>query len=102
MDPVIAVAIFSFLGVVVTATAGVIVAIFTNTKERKQASESTMEKALRERLVLRDEQLEDLREELIEEKARHQKDLMKAEARYHQLEAVIAELRNRKVIRDES
>lgn len=101
MDPVIAVAIFSFLGVMVTATAGVIVAIMTNAKERKQASESTMEKALRERLTLRDEQLDDLKEELAEEKARHQLDLTRAEARYHQLEAVIAELRNRKVIRDE-
>lgn len=67
MDPVIAVAVFSFLGVVVTALAGVFVSIITNRKEKRQTSETTMERTLRERLTLRDEQLEDIKSDLAEE-----------------------------------
>ena len=71
MDTQVAVAGFGLLGVIVTAVAGFFVARMTNKTEKRQASEVAVEASLRERLairddrlVLRDEQMEDLKADL--------------------------------------
>jgi hypothetical protein len=61
-----------FLGIITTfvTTAGVvIVAMINNRRERGSAAESAMERTLRERIILRDEQIADLKAD-IEEKDR--------------------------------
>jgi hypothetical protein len=61
MDAATTVAVFSFLGVVVTAMAGAVVAIYTNRAEKKSTAVSAMEMTLRERILLRDEQIAELK-----------------------------------------
>lgn len=61
MDAATTVAVFSFLGVVVTATVGAVVAIYTNKAEKKSTAVSAMEMTLRERIILRDEQIAELK-----------------------------------------
>lgn len=64
MDPTVQVAL---VGVVTTAltTAGIVgVAIVNNRRERSGSAESAVEKTLRERIVLRDEQIAGLREDI--------------------------------------
>lgn len=65
------VAAFSLLGVIATAIAGFLVARMTNRTEKAKAAEVTAEAVLRERLgvagdrlVLRDEQMDDLKGDL--------------------------------------
>lgn len=64
MDPATTIAVFSFLGVVVTAVVGAIVAIYTNRSEKKTVAETAMEKTLRERIILRDETIVELKRDL--------------------------------------
>lgn len=66
MDPATTVAVFSFAGVVVTVLGGAVVAIYTNRSEKKTTAETAMEKTLRERIILRDEQIEDLKADVRE------------------------------------
>lgn len=90
MDPIIGVAVFSFLGVVVTAIAGIFAAIITNRKEKRQTSETTMERTLRERLTLRDEQLADIKADLSEELDENEKlrmEILRLRALAEELEA---------------
>lgn len=64
MDAATTVAVFAFLGTVITAIVGALVAIWTNRAEKRQTAEMTIEKVLRERIILRDETIADLREDL--------------------------------------
>lgn len=59
MEPSILVAVLGFFGVMVTSIIGAIVAMGTNRKEKQNVAETTIEKTLRERILLRDEQLEE-------------------------------------------
>lgn len=59
MDTAVTVAVFSFLGIVVSAAFGAVVSLATNRREKQQTAETTMERVLRERLLLREEQLAD-------------------------------------------
>lgn len=68
MDPTIAVALVGLGGIFVTSVAGILVAIITNRREKGQAAETSLEKVLREKISLRDEQITDLKEELAEQK----------------------------------
>lgn len=64
MEATVQVALIGIITTIVT-TLGVIVAAIVNSKrERSNAAESAMERTLRERIVLRDEQLADLREDV--------------------------------------
>ena len=69
MDKTVLVALLALCGTVVTVAGGVIVAIVTSNKESKSSAESALEKALRERLTLKDEQLQDLQNDLDRERA---------------------------------
>lgn len=61
MDATVQVALIGIITTLVT-TAGVVgVAIVNNRKERGTAAESAMERTLRERIILRDEQIADLK-----------------------------------------
>lgn len=68
LDPTIAVALVSAAGIVISASFGVLVAVITNRKETTGSAENAAEQAankaheeqedaLRERLLLRDEQI---------------------------------------------
>lgn len=57
MDPAIIVALVSVATAVVTTAGGVLVAMLTNRREAENAADDAVEKALRERLELRDEQI---------------------------------------------
>lgn len=59
MDTATTVAVFGFLGIFVSTVIGAIVSLITNRREKEQTAETTMERTLRERLILRDEQLAD-------------------------------------------
>ena len=59
----------AFVGIfttLLTTTGVIVVAIINNRKERGQAAESAMERTLRERIILRDEQIADLKADLAE------------------------------------
>lgn len=64
MDTATTVALFGFAGVVISTMVGAFVALLTNRTEKKQTAETTMERTLRERLVLKDEQLADAANDL--------------------------------------
>jgi hypothetical protein len=59
MDTATTVAVFGFLGIVCTGMVTVVVSLITNRREKEKTAETTMERTLRERLLLRDEQLAD-------------------------------------------
>lgn len=65
--------LLAFAGTVVTSVTGAVVAISLNRKEKTQSAENSLEKALRERITLRDEELQDVREELEHVKAERDK-----------------------------
>lgn len=68
MDPTVQVAAIGIFTTLIT-TAGVgIAAMFNNRRERSGAAESAMEQTLRERIMLRDEQITDLRHDLEKER----------------------------------
>lgn len=69
MDPTVQVALIGIFTTVVTTIGVIGVAVLNSRKERGSAAESAMERTLRERITLRDEQIADLREELAEEEA---------------------------------
>lgn len=66
MDVTVQVAFVGILTTMVTTAGVVLVAIINNRKERGQAAESAMERTLRERIILRDEQIADLKVDLAE------------------------------------
>ena len=80
MDTATTVAVFSFAGVALSAVVGGIVAIYTNRAEKKvtaeKAAESAIEKTLRERITLRDEQIIDLKGDLDEANERLDKEIL--------------------------
>ena len=61
MDPTVQIALIGVLSTVLTTAGVVIAAVTSNRKERGKAAESAVEAALRERITLKDEQLDDLR-----------------------------------------
>lgn len=63
-DPNIQTGLFGALTAVITSFGLVVVAIFNNRRERAGAITEGIAGTLRERIVLRDEQIADLREEL--------------------------------------
>lgn len=72
MDPTVQVALIGIFTTVITTAGVVAVAVMNNRKERGASAESAMERTLRERITLRDEQNAELREdnqELREENA---------------------------------
>lgn len=70
MDPAVWVAFLGLLGVVATAITGIVVAKITNRSEKEQSSETAMERTLRERIILRDEQLKDKDLDILELKVK--------------------------------
>lgn len=64
MDPAVGVAVVGLFGTITTGGATVIVSQLNSKKERANAAESAVEKTLRERLLLRDEQIAELKEDL--------------------------------------
>lgn len=66
MDTATLIAVLGFLGTLVASIIGAIVAISTNRTEKAQTAEQTVEKTLRERILLRDEQIEDLKDDVLE------------------------------------
>ena len=94
MDAQSTVALFGLLGVIVTAVAGFFVAKMANTTEKRKATEIGVESTLRERLVLaddrlvlRDEQMQDLKNDL--ERVERERDVA-LESNVHLHEAVEA------------
>ncbi len=79
MDTTVQVAIIGIITTFVTTIGVVIVAIFNNKKERGAAAESAMERTLRERIVLRDEQIADLKADIDEKEMMIQRLLIKLE-----------------------
>lgn len=65
MDGTTTIAIFGFFGTITTVLGGIIVAVMVNRSEKRQSAETAMERTLRERLVLRDEQIEDLKQDIV-------------------------------------
>lgn len=68
MDNGTLVVVLGFFGTMVTGAASVAVAIIVNRREKTQSAETALEQTLRERLVLKDEQLADCRQDLAAEK----------------------------------
>lgn len=62
-EPTVQVAMVGIVATFVTVLGAILTAVINNRKERQGAAEEGMEAALRERIVLRDEQLLALREE---------------------------------------
>lgn len=70
MDAAVQVAIIGIVTTLVTTLGVVFVAILNNKKERGTAAESAMERTLRERILLRDEQIADLKADIDEKDLR--------------------------------
>lgn len=66
MDISVLAPLLGFGGTIVTAGSVAVVAALTHRSENKQAAESAMERTLRERITLRDEQIADLKADLLE------------------------------------
>lgn len=64
LDPTVQVAAIGIITTIVTSGAGLIVAGKNSKKERQDAAENTMESVLRERILLRDEQIRELEEDV--------------------------------------
>lgn len=65
-DPTVQVAIIGVFATFITTMGVIIVAVINNRKERTGAAEEGIESSLRERIVLRDEQIAELRADLAE------------------------------------
>lgn len=57
------VAIIGFFGTIVTVAGAVVIAWLTSRGEREQTAESALERALRERLLLKKEKIEELEQD---------------------------------------
>lgn len=64
MDATVQVALVGICTTAITTAGVIFVAFYNNKKERGQAAESAMERTLRERIVLRDEQIKDLQNDI--------------------------------------
>lgn len=78
-DAAVQVAIIGIVTTIITTLGVIVVAIFNNKKERGNAAESAMERTLRERIVLRDEQIADLHADVAEKEMYIQRLLAKLE-----------------------
>jgi uncharacterized protein YlxW (UPF0749 family) len=65
VEPTVQVAFVGIATSIVTTVGIVIVAMINNRKERTTAAESSMERTLRERITLRDEQIVDLKNDVL-------------------------------------
>jgi len=79
MDVSVLAPLLAFGGTVVTAGSVAVVAGITHRSETKQAAETTMERTLRERIILRDEQIADLKADLFQalEDNRHKDEVIR-------------------------
>lgn len=66
MDVSVLAPLLAFGGTVITAASVAAVAVVTHRSENKQVAETTMERTLRERILLRDEQIADLKSDLFD------------------------------------
>lgn len=83
MDPTIIVAILALGGTILTVGGSIAVAVYTTRKSSTTAAESSLEKTLRERILLRNEQIEELKEdkrELLAENSSLQKDKIRLQS----------------------
>lgn len=64
MDPTVQVAVVGIVTTLITTAGVVLAAIVNNRRERAGSANSGVEAALRERIVLKDEQLQDLRNDV--------------------------------------
>lgn len=69
-DPTVQVAMVGVMTTLITTLGVIFVAIVNNRKERSGAADEGVEATLRERLTLRDEQILDLREDIVNLKNR--------------------------------
>lgn len=63
-DPTVQVAVVGILTTFITTAGVIIVAVLNNKKERTDAAQEGIEETLRERILLRDEQIQDLKDEV--------------------------------------
>lgn len=64
-DPTVQVAFVGIITTLITTAGVVLVAVFNNKKERDDTADAGVEATLRERITLRDEQIMDLREDVM-------------------------------------
>jgi len=64
-DPTVQIAAIGIITTLITTAGIIVVAVLNNRKERSGAAQEGIEGTLRERILLRDEQIADLREELV-------------------------------------
>lgn len=65
-DPTVQVAAVGIFTTFITTVGVILVAVINNRKERTSAADTGVESTLRERLALRDEQIADLRADIVE------------------------------------
>lgn len=63
-DPTVQVAAVGIFTTLITTIGVIVVAIINNKKERGGAANEAVEETLRERIILRDEQIQDLKDEV--------------------------------------
>lgn len=63
-DPTVQVAAIGIITTFITTLGVIVVAVLNNRKERTDAAETGIEETLRERIILRDEQIMDLKDEV--------------------------------------
>lgn len=68
-DPAVQVALVGIFTTFITTAGVILVAVINNRKERTGAADEGVEATLRERLALRDEQIADLRADIVELRA---------------------------------
>lgn len=68
-DPAVQVALVGVFATLITTIGVVVAAVINNRKERTGAADQGVEATLRERIALRDEQIEDLRADITELRA---------------------------------
>lgn len=97
MDPSVQVALIGIITTAIATSGVTFVAILNNRKERGQSAESAVERTLRERITLRDEQIAELREDL---KQREQ-DVAAREEAIRARDKIIVQLREEIELRKE-
>lgn len=96
MEPTVQVAIIGVATTMITTTGVIIVAFVNNRRERSSAATGGVESTLRERITLKDEQLQDLRDD----KARLQARLDVALEALDEKDILVQHLRDELVAKD--
>lgn len=98
IEPSVQVALIGLIGIVITAIGGAFVALSTNRKEKTMVAESTLEKAYEQRILLRDEQLAESRQDvqdLLKERSELVAKLTTTYEKNARLEAELAKLKEK-------